>query len=360
MLNSFLEALKNNKKYSKSEEREKTIIQKKWFIFRFEFMLIIILGFLSILINEIPNWAIDATTKDPILRYPLKDNLIFSTISLSLIIFTAIFIGVYCEMGGFIGKFGASIFILVPSFLWLFSDRSSNLVEDLSTMTVFLSNILFWINLGLLLSFISLVIFRDFCIGNTKSEKKRNKYEIIFNFVYRLHIILINISMVLLLGISFVNYSVFSLHLADIPGQVGKYDLHSEGMTTFITLVAISFALIMIIIGTSKTFKQKITKEEYEKTREIKIKNKLNSKMNKTQKLTMELESMQTITINRPVIEIEKSIKHKPIEESTSISEVNENQQTEEATKNNKHWEEYRNKDLNGIMNLFGVDKEGE
>jgi len=74
-----------------------------------------------------------------------------------------------------------------------------------------------------------------------------------------------------MLGYAFINYGIFSLHLADITKKtatpkhaVGTYDLHSEKFTVYIALIAVGFALLMVIIGLTSIFSKNEQKNDYE------------------------------------------------------------------------------------------------
>lgn len=69
-----------------------------------------------------------------------------------------------------------------------------------------------------------------------------------------------------MLSYSLINYGIFTLHLADISAAKqkiifeetgaasGLYNLHSENFITFIAVVSLFFALLMVSIGLTNTF----------------------------------------------------------------------------------------------------------
>lgn len=45
----------------------------------------------------------------------LRDNIVYFSIAMAITIISAIFIGVYTEMGQYLGKYSSALFVLVPT-----------------------------------------------------------------------------------------------------------------------------------------------------------------------------------------------------------------------------------------------------
>lgn len=81
-----------------------------------------------------------------------------------------------------------------------------------------------------------------------------------------------------MLGYTLINYGILSLHLTDItpemhaehPELASKtHNLHSEEFTTYIALIAVFFALLMVMIGLSNIITKKAKSENDFVTQEI-------------------------------------------------------------------------------------------
>lgn len=99
-----------------------------------------------------------------------------------------------------------------------------------------------------------------------------------------------------MLSYSLINYGIFTLHLADISANEqkrifeetgaasGLYNLHSENFTTFIAVVSIFFALLMVSIGLTNTFSAEkvvgLTREEAEEDEDIESVEEMKEKKN--------------------------------------------------------------------------------
>ena len=245
---------------------EKSIENKTWYIFKWEIIVIIGAALLAALLNEIPNWYVkplEDGTIDPIHSYPLINNIYYNTISIIITVGISIFIGVFTEIGKFAGKYGSTLFVLVPSIIWLLSDRSDNRVEHIVETSADLGEGIFWGIIAVAIVFGILVIVRHVLRNQMVSVRDKIRMEFIINYINRFLLIIVNILIVLMLGYSLINYGILSLHLADITPEMKKMDsslknmthnLHSESFTTYIAIVATIFALLMVLIGLSTTF----------------------------------------------------------------------------------------------------------
>ena len=101
----------------------------------------------------------------------------------------------------------------------------------------------------------------------------------------RFNIVMFNILIVLLLGYVFLNYGVFSLHLADrTPEEIkalrklgvsnpGPYDLQSERMITYIAVIAVIFVTLMVVIGLVNMFERPSKQlKEFEAKEKVELK----------------------------------------------------------------------------------------
>ncbi len=266
---------RKNEEYKKSDFKTENVNGSTWFIFRWEVFVIIFATLFIVIINQIPNWIISPMKDgsiDPIFSYPLRDNIIYSSFSIFTTVGIAIFVGIFTEIGRFAGKYGSSIFILVPSFIWLLSDRADNHIVEILQTTMFLGTTIFWSVVGLVGFLGLLMLLKKVLIFNVKLNSTKLKIEMVYNMFVRIIIVLINILIVLLLGIGFINYAIFSLHLADnTPTQIaaasannlhiGPYNLHSEKFTTFIAIIAVVFAILLISIGLIASFTHSKTED---------------------------------------------------------------------------------------------------
>lgn len=251
-----------------ARERE-ALHNRKWYIFKWEIMIVIGLAFFASLLNVIPNWIVKPLgdgTIDPLLSFPLRDNIIYTSISLFITIGVSIFIGVYTEIGRFAGKYGSAIFVLVPSFVWLLSDRGDNDILHITNMSKILGTSIFYSMIALASVFIILTVIKIYWKNKYMSSTVRARAEFIYNYINRMLIVLTNILIVLMLGYSLINYGILTLHLADITPEMkaldpnlkeSLYNLHSEDFTTFIATIAMFFAILMVSIGLSNTFTSK-------------------------------------------------------------------------------------------------------
>ena len=277
--------LRKVKKYHNSYARKTVIESNSWFFSQKEIIIIISLAFFSALLNEIPNWVvIDFNGEiDPIYSYPLRNNIIYSSFSIFITIGISIFIGVFTEMGKFSGKYGSAIFVLVPSFVWLLSDRKDNHIQDILNTTKFLGTTIFWIifSIGILFAIFTIII--KLLATFTRAYKSKLRIEFIHNYINRFNIVIINVFIVLMLGYAFINYGIFTLDLAsNTPEEIAKnpslgpYNLHSESFIIYIALVALFFALLMVTISLTNIFSK--TSEEEINVAKTKIYLKRNNK----------------------------------------------------------------------------------
>lgn len=252
--------------------RSKKLEEKKWYIFGWEFFVIMAFAFVAAMINQIPNWIVkplDDGSIDPILSYPLISNIWYTSFSILFTVAASIFIGVYTEVGKFAGKYGSAIFVLVPSFVWLLSDRADDRIESIIETSIFLGKFIFWSIIALVSIFVSMLITKWILRHIMVSRRAKIKLEFYVNQINRFLLILVNILVVLMLGYSLVNYGLLSLHLSDITPEMHKehpewvnktHNLHSEEFTTYIASIAIFFALLMVFIGLSNVFSSKKVK----------------------------------------------------------------------------------------------------
>ena len=233
-------------------------------------MVIFGLAFIAVLVNEIPNWVVvkdESGLIDSVSSYPLRTNLIYSSVSILLTVGIGIFVAVFSQIGGFTGKYGSSLMILVPMFVWLFSDRKDNHISHILETIKFLGSLIFWIVTSLAIIFIIATFARQMIAAITNTSASTVRVEMVFNLLNRFNILIINILIIVTLGYTLVNFAVFTLHLADntpdqisealkVGERIGPYNLHSENITTYITLITIMFAIFTVLIGLVKNIKK--------------------------------------------------------------------------------------------------------
>lgn len=269
---TFLERAKS---YHKSEIRKEQVLTKKWFLFKWEIAIVIGLALLAVILNQIPVWTsnVDAAGKE---TYPLRTDIIYSSISIFITVGIAIFIGVFTEIGKMAGKFGSAIFILVPAFVWVLSERKHDpMAEEIIRVGNLLGEIFFWMIIAVAIIFIVVTIIKMSVMSMTLTLETRLKIELLFNYFMRFLVVLVNVVIVLLVSYSFINYAIFSLHLADItpadaiPGsemeeiikQGGVYSLEKESFKVFHVVITILFSVLMVLIGLSTSFTENIRGE---------------------------------------------------------------------------------------------------
>lgn len=271
MINSSrLEREQNRRYWWNTEFYFENVILKDWFIFVWEGFIILSLTFLMMLLNQIPFWVTKEVggVIDPIFSYPLRDNIIYMSFSLFASIGISIFIGIFTEMGQYAGKFGSALFVLVPSFLWLFSDRGSDNIVDIFSTSEFVIKNGFYLAIILLVVMAILQAVRFVVVFSVPDKWIVVKFEFWIAYLNRLLIIFANIIMVLLLGVALINYGIFSLNLADVEKTLPKdpgYDFQSSNFIMYIAFVAIVFAGIMVGIGVISSFGDKEIKKYQKK-----------------------------------------------------------------------------------------------
>lgn len=264
--------LKRTGGYKKSYDVEMVVKSKDWFLYRWEIVVILLLSLLAALLNQIPNWVVEEFNGkiDPIHSYPLRDNIYYSSFSIFITIGIAIFIGVFTEMGKFAGKYGSAIFVLVPMFVWLLSDRSDNHIDKILDTEKFLGTLIFWSIFSIVILFVIITVIKEIMIANYDAYKSKLRIEFIYNYINRFCVVMVNVLIVLMLGYAFINYGIFSLHLADnspsdiaADPSIGPYNLRSDSFTLYIAIIAVMFALLMVVIGLAKIFSSEYEEEGY-------------------------------------------------------------------------------------------------
>ena len=258
--------MKHNKPWHKAEEYKAR--NKHWYIFKWEIWIALSLVFFIALLNQIPDWVtkpiVDNKGReilDPLISYPLRNDIVYNSVVIFFTVGVSIFIGVFTEIGKFAGKYGSAIFVLVPSLVWLLSDRADNHAEHIVNTSNFLSTLLFWIVIALVVIFLFLTVAKLLMKRKINSSLYRMRIEFYYNYISRLIIVLLNVVIVLMLSFSLINYGVLSLHLADVTPEMkakdpslGTHDFASQGFKTFHALIALFFAILMVAIGLSNTF----------------------------------------------------------------------------------------------------------
>lgn len=247
--------------YQRSDFRKNVIQSKKWFFFRWEAALIIFATLLVALLNVLPNWigngtAVDFGDHERYIPNTLRDNLVYSSISMGFTIIVAIFIGVYTEIGKYAGKYSSALFVLVPGLIWLFSDREDSHVEHIVAMSKALGSFIFWSAVTIVSLYAIFTLAKHLATVMVLADRTRERVEMWYNIFNRVAIICVNILIMLMLSYGLINYAIFTIHLCDVDPQVLKdnptmppYDLHAEKFVTFHAIMAIFFAILMIAIG---------------------------------------------------------------------------------------------------------------
>lgn len=281
-------------------EHKAKIVEKAWFFFKWEMFAIVLVAFITAVLNEIPIWLQDSETTNQVLRFPLRNNIVYSTITMILTIAFAIFVGVFSEMGKYIGRYGSAIFVLVPLFVWLFSERGEKEIgmTRVLEMSQTISDVMFWSVVGSIGIFFFGTIIHESVVFWQHNVSKKHRLEFLYNYTNRLILMLINILMVLIMSIALINYALFSLHLGDLTAdekqhlinvgipanEIYPINFSNNKIVVFHSVITAGFGLIMVLIGLVGTFNSRktvmvfaeeattaehtITEEEFEKENE--------------------------------------------------------------------------------------------
>lgn len=253
--------LKRIKKYHESDFRKNNIQTKKWFFFRWEAALIIFATLAVALLNILPNWIGDAKEVsfaggDRYIPNSLRDNLIFSSISVGLTLILAIFIGVYTEIGKYAGKYSSALFVLVPGLVWLFSARSDSHIEHIMNMSKYLGSMIFWTTVAIASLYAIVTTIKHVAVVMVLADRTKERIEMWYNVFNRVNIVIINILIMIMMSYGLINYAVFTLHLCDrTPQELAEnsklppYNLEAGSFVTFHAVIAIFFAVLMVAIG---------------------------------------------------------------------------------------------------------------
>lgn len=269
---TFIERIKS---YHKSKIREEQVLNKKWFLFKWEIVLVIGLALFAVILNQIPVWVVKPINGviDPIHSYPLANGIVYSSISMFLIIAIAIFIGVFTEIGKMAGKYGAAVFILVPAFVWLLSEREDEHLTRILETGRMIGEILFWTVVGIAIAFIVATFLKMLSASFAMALSTKLKIELFYNYFSRTLVVLINVLIVLLVSYAFINYALLSLHLADVTPadklenpalEVGNYNLEKQSFKVFHVVITVVFSVLMVLIGLSTSFTESIRGEAEE------------------------------------------------------------------------------------------------
>lgn len=253
----------------------KLIKEKSWYFFKWEVWVILGLMLVVALLNVIPNWFVDtnAAHKDISTKYYLRNDIVYSSISIFITIGIAIFIGVFTEMGQYVGKYGSAIFVLVPALLWLFSERGH---ADLGLERVVQSakdaaDIIFWVTIGFLIMFAAGIVFYRLVIVHILDPIRKERFEYWNNFSYRMMLLVVNILIVVMMSYALINYALFTLHLGDLNAAERQEiaDSHhipisdvypivfkNDRITVFHSVVTAFFAVLMVLIGLTNFIKE--------------------------------------------------------------------------------------------------------
>lgn len=272
MLEAFFKSIHHKNHHIRHKE---AIKEKSWHFFRWEVWVILIAMFIVALLNVVPNWFVDTRDVHGSIaeKYWLRNDIVFSSISVFLTIGVAIFIGVFTEMGKYVGKFGSAIFILVPALLWLFSERGEE-AEGLEKVVEAAKNaadIVFWVTVAIILFFALASVVYYFVIINILDPIRKERFEYWNNFSYRLMLLLVNILIILMMAYALINYALFSLHLGDLTPQerqaiatnehkpldeIYPIVFHNDRIVVYHSVVTAFFSVLMVLIGMTNFVKE--------------------------------------------------------------------------------------------------------
>lgn len=285
------------KKISYSWHRSEAVKREQWFIHRWEvFFVFGIVGAL-LLINMLPQW-ITADRKTvlgelgeyhALYSHPLKHNIIYQNISIVLTIVLSLWMTFFTEMGKYLGKYGSAIFIMMPSFLWLLSDRYG---DDMTRAIFEAEKDIAWVTFWLFISIFTLFLIKittKFFLYQFKSnaDQKYVEWRIEFasSLINRMFFMLLNFSAIFIVASRLMTYGSYTLGL--VTDEVGVNHLYGSGLRDkyifFIAIIAVAASFLLVLVGILQKFdwkdQKKIVQESLnKKDHENNVSKELNSK----------------------------------------------------------------------------------
>ncbi len=302
------------------------IKQKSWHFFRWEVWVILVAMLVVALLNVIPNWFVDHNDAHANIseKYYLRNNIVFSSISVFMTIGVAIFIGVFTEMGKYVGKYGSAIFILVPALLWLFSERGEEAegLENVVKAAKDAANIVFWITVGAIVVFALASVFYYLTIINILDPIRKERFEYWNNFLYRVMLLIINILIIIMMAYALINYALFSLHLGDLTPQerqaiateehkpldeIYPIVFHNDRIVVYHSVVTAFFSILMVLIGLTGFVK--VSKLEIQQQRLVDL----------IKEASPDLKQLRKIEKIKEQIKKKRPIAYEPYEPETAV-----------------------------------------
>lgn len=243
----------------------KDIQNQKWFINRWEVMFIFAIAFVILIINMIPEWIrtdlrhVEITGQlTSYFGYPLKQSNWYQNFAMISTIILSLWILFFTEMGKYLGKYGSTIFIMLPSFIWLLQDRhvEKNAIIELSASDHRIKNIAFWVFIAVSVAFTLKILIKSTILAIKSRNRERDWKIFFFSSIFnRGFFILLNFIVIFLMASTLTSYGVFSLGVANDPlGDANPTADIKDKSAFFIAIVAVASAFLMILVGLARKF----------------------------------------------------------------------------------------------------------
>ena len=281
-LSNWISKLQEKGKPAAFIKKRRELRAKPLYIFRWEVFFILSMITAIVILNMIPEWYVvpskfkDATIFD---THPLFKNAAYQNVSIVLIVFFSLWTIFFVESSNYLGKYGSAIFILVPSMIWLMSDRGY--MSRVMDMEQLINKITSWGFFAAVSIFMLAIMFKITIIKFTRDKRILIKYELLFNVIYRFMFMFLNVIIALIVSTKFINFGIITLDLSD-PDSIGTgSEIMSPMYIGYIATISILCGFLLIILGVFKGFSIKAEIEMIKQYEAFK-------KTNKGKKLSVE------------------------------------------------------------------------
>lgn len=259
-------------------QRSEEVKKEAWFIKRWEVFFVFAIVGLIWLINMLPHWVVVDKTGSvdiagayhPLHSHPLKTSKIYQNISIILIIILSLWIVFFTEMGQYLGKYGSAIFILMPSFLWLISDRYGlDIMKSIYEAESDIAHASSWAFLIVFGLFIFKVSAKFLIYEFSKSSHKLHtewKIEFVSSLINRIFFMLLNFATIFIVSSRLMTYGAYSLGLVADGDGTNPTDGLRDKYVYFIAIIAIAASFLLVFIGIVQKFDLKAQRVIIEKS----------------------------------------------------------------------------------------------
>lgn len=283
-------------KISFSWHRSDEVKREPWFIHRWEVFFVFGIVGVLLVINMLPEWVTTERKNllggsgeyHPLFSHPLKHNKIYQNVSIVLTIVLSLWMTFFTEMGKYLGKYGSAIFIMMPSFLWLLSDRyGDNMIKAIFEAESNIAWITFWGFISIFVLFLIKITFK-FILYQFK-DNSRNRYtewriEFASSLINRIFFMLLNFAAIFIVASRLMTYGSYTLGL--VAEEKGVNHTSASGMLDkyvyFIAIIAVAASFLLVLVGLLQKFEWKAQKEIVEKSlKQTEVDTSLEKELNK-------------------------------------------------------------------------------